>query len=378
MSSIRNVSGENLKTGLLILNLGTPDAPEPEAVGRYLHQFLMDEWVIDIPAPLRWFFVNVMIVPKRKFASAEAYKTIWTERGSPLLIHLEDLEKKVSQLVPEWKVASAMRYGNPTTQSGLERLKDCDRILVFPLYPQYAESSTRSSKEEVTRAAKKLGLKAQLLFLKDFYEHPEFIESFAETALKSIAPGTGTASASNQSAPQANASATHASATPSFQGQFDHVLMSFHGLPERQIKRTDLSGGQHCLASTDCCAKITDVNRNCYRAQSYATARALAKRLGLNDDQYSVSFQSRLGRTPWIKPYTDEVIPELAKRGVKRLAVMCPSFAADCLETIEEIGDRARHLFLENGGESFAAVPCPNSSDRWASGVVSISRELVK
>ena len=344
----------------------------------------MDKWVIDIPAPLRWFFVNVMIVPKRKFASAEAYKTIWTERGSPLLIHLEDLEAKVKKLVPDWKVACAMRYGNPSTQSGLERLKDCDRILIFPLYPQYAESSTRSSREEVERAAKRLGLKAELVFVKDFYEHPEFIDSFAETALSAISGYEITDTSAERSA-SGSASSLHAatvsestSSTPDFVQKFDHVLMSFHGLPERQIKRTDKSGGQHCLASADCCSKITDVNRDCYRAQSYATARALAKRLGLRDDQYSVSFQSRLGRTPWIRPYTDVVIPELAKRGVKRLAVMCPSFAADCLETIEEIGDRARHLFLENGGESFAAIPCPNSSDRWASGVVAITQEVAK
>lgn len=176
----------DVKRGLLILNLGTPDEPKPSAVERYLKQFLMDKWVIDIAWPLRWFFVNVLIVPKRKFASAEAYEKIWTERGSPLLFHLKDLAAKVAKLRPDLKVATAMRYGSHSTEKGLSLLSDCDEILIFHLYPQYAESSTRSSREECDRAAKHLGLKAQLTFVKDYFEHPEFIESFADVIRLSL------------------------------------------------------------------------------------------------------------------------------------------------------------------------------------------------
>jgi protoporphyrin/coproporphyrin ferrochelatase len=334
------------KRGLLILNLGTPDSPKPDDVGRYLKQFLMDKWVIDIPLAFRWFFVNVLIVPKRKFASSEAYEKIWTQRGSPLLFHLKDLARKVSRVREDLKVAYAMRYGSPSTESGLRELADMDEILVFPLYPQYAESSTRSSKEECERVARDLGLKAKLTFVKDYFEHPEFIESFAELirpVLEKEKP--------------------------------DHLLMSFHGLPERHVKRTDPTG-QHCLATKSCCDTITPANRDCYRAQSYATARALARTLGLHTDQYTVSFQSRLGRTPWIQPFTDVRLDELPKKeNVKSLAVVCPSFAADCLETLEEIGIRAREQFKAAGGEAFTEIPCLNSSDRWAQAVGKIAKD---
>lgn len=334
-----------LKRGLLILNLGTPDSPKPDAVERYLSQFLMDKWVIDIAWPLRWFFVNVLIVPKRKFASSEAYEKIWTQRGSPLLFHLKDLARKVSRLAPDLKIAHAMRYGSPSTETGLKELADCDEVIVFPLYPQYAESSTRSSKEECERAAKALGLKMKLTFVKDYFEHPDFIDSFAEVVKPVL----------EKEKP-------------------DHLLMSFHGLPERHVKKTDPTG-QHCLATKSCCDMITPTNRDCYRAQSYATARALALKLGLHSNQYSVAFQSRLGRTPWIQPFTDVRLDELPKENVKNLAVVCPSFTADCLETLEEIGIRAKEQFLAAGGEKFVEIPCVNSSDRWASAVVQIVRD---
>lgn len=337
------------KKGLLIVNLGTPDAPEPEAVGRYLKQFLMDKWVIDIPWALRWFLVNVMIVPKRKFASAEAYETIWTKRGSPLLYHLKDLQAQVAPRLSDFEVEIAMRYGSPSIETGLKALeaKGVDEIIVFPLYPQYAESSTRSSEEECLKVAKSLGLKAKLSFYPAYYEHPEFIESYVEVLKPKIEAA-----------------------------QADHVLFSFHGLPERHVKRTDHSGGQHCLAKADCCARITDANRDCYRAQSYATARALASRLGLTEGKWSVSFQSRLGKSPWIKPFTDEVFKELPGKGVKRIAVACPSFVADCLETIEEIGVRGKEEFTSAGGSELIAMECLNSHPRWAKAVETMVREF--
>jgi ferrochelatase len=330
-----------VKRGLLIVNLGTPDSPEPAAVGRYLKQFLMDKWVIDIPWLVRWFFVNVLIVPKRKHKSAEAYKLIWTMRGSPLLYYLRDLEERVAALIPEIKVSSAMRYGNPSIESGLSRLRDCDEILVFPLYPQYAESSTRSSREECEKVASALGLTSKMSFVKDYFEHPEFISCFAAL----IAP-------------------ILEAERP------DHLLMSFHGLPERHVKRV---GGDHCLASKSCCDSISPTNRDCYRAQSFATARALAMKLGLQPSQYSVSFQSRLGRTPWIQPFTDVVLTELPLRGIKSLAVVCPSFTTDCLETIEEIGLRGSDSFRQSGGAEYVAIPCLNAREEWAKAVVTIS-----
>jgi ferrochelatase len=236
-----------------------------------------------------------------------------------------------------------MRYGNPSIAKGLERLKDCDEILVFPLYPHYAESSTRSSEEEIQKFAPRIAPKAKLTFVKDYFEHPAFISSFAEV----IAP-------------------VLAAEKP------DHLLMSFHGLPERHVQRV---GGEHCLASSSCCDAITPSNRNCYRAQSYATARALAMKLGLHPSQYSVSFQSRLGRTPWIKPFTDVVLEEMPKNSVRSVAVVCPSFATDCLETIEEIGMRGSETFRAAGGEMYVAIPCLNARESWAEAVVQISRD---
>ncbi len=330
------------KRGLLILNLGTPDSPEPEAVGRYLKQFLMDKWVIDIPWLLRWIFVHLLIVPKRKHASSEAYKLIWTERGSPLRYFLSDLDARVAALIPDVKVASAMRYGQPSIENGLRQLADQEEIIVFPLYPQYAESSTRSSKEDCERAAKKLNLKAKLTFVKDYFEHPAFITCFSEI----VAPIL------ERERP-------------------DHLLMSFHGLPERHVKR--ISPG-HCLAGENCCSTLTPTNRDCYRAQSYATARALAQTLGLHSQQYSVSFQSRLGRTPWIQPFTDVVLAEFPKKEIKRVAVVCPSFTTDCLETIEEIGIRGAESFKEAGGVEYVAIPCLNAREEWAEAVVEIAK----
>jgi ferrochelatase len=304
-------------------------------------QFLMDKWVIDLPWLFRWIFVRILIVPKRKYASAQAYRKIWTKRGSPLLYYLRDLEERVAALRPDVAVASAMRYGNPSIADGLSRLKDCDEILVFPLYPQYAESSTRSSEEECSRVARSMGLK--LRFVKDYFEHPAFISSFAEV----IAPVLETE-------------------------RPDHLLMSFHGLPERHVQRV---GGPHCLASGSCCETLTPSNRDCYRAQSFATARALALKLGLHPSQYSVSFQSRLGRTPWIKPFTDIRLAEFPSQGIRRLAVVCPSFTTDCLETIEEIGLRGADTFHEAGGSDYVAIPCLNARESWAEAVVQIARE---
>jgi protoporphyrin/coproporphyrin ferrochelatase len=337
------------KTGLLLMNLGTPDNPEPEAVGRYLKEFLMDGRVIDIAWPLRWILVNVLIVPKRKYASSHAYKTIWDERrGSPLMYHLRDLKEKVVPKATGFEIEIAMRYQNPSVEKGLKALdeKDVDEILVFPLYPQYAESSTLSSIEHVTKVADQAGIKAKIRFVNAFYEDPDFIRAYA-VKLKPVLE----------------------------REKPDHVVMTFHGLPVRHVKHTDRSGGRHCMAAANCCAVISEVNRDCYRAQSFATAKALAEAVGLSRDQYSVSFQSRLGRAEWIPPDTEHVIKSLAEKGMKKLAVICPSFVADCLETIEEMGERGAELFKESGGTEFHLIDCLNSDSDWAEAVVKIAEK---
>jgi ferrochelatase len=341
-----------LKKGLLLLNLGTPDGPEPEDVGRYLKEFLMDARVVDIPTPLRWILVNLLIVPKRKYLSSLNYKKIWTKRGSPLLFHLEDLAASVgAALEGRFQTLFAMRYGRPNIESALQSFKDqgLKKVVIFPLYPQFADSTTGSSIAECLRVAADIGLEAQIKFVEPFYNHPEFINACNEIAQ----PILGSTKS-------------------------EHVLFSFHGVPERHVRRADKSG-QCCLNSKEgscyaaCCDKLTLDNQNCYRAQCVATAHLLASRFGLvHQEQWSISFQSRLGRTPWIGPYTDDVVCSLAKAGVKRLAVVMPSFTADCLETLEEIAHGGSETFQQAGGTEFNVIPCLNSHPRWVQAVTQI------
>ncbi len=332
---------EQNKIGVLVINLGTPESPEPTAVGSYLREFLMDKWVIDLPWPLRWFLVNALIVPKRKFASAKNYQKIWTDKGSPLLVLTSKFSRALQQQLnsdspgDRYVVAMGMRYGKPSLQEALEYLKDqnCERVIVLPLYPQYAESTTRSSLERVQELAANFGFKQRLVEVRSFYAHTQYLSSLASSA-------------------------------HDYLGEFDHLLMSFHGLPERQVKKVDPLHNS-CLKDVNCCEKMSEMNQNCYRAQCFATAQQLAKKLGLDEGMYSVAFQSRLGKTPWIRPYTDEVLEELVQRGVKRLAVICPSFIVDCLETLEEIQIGAGEKFRSLGGERFLFIPCLNSSPEW-------------
>lgn len=335
------------RKGLLLINLGTPDAPETGPVRTYLREFLSDPRVIDLPAPLRWMLLNLVILPTRPSKSAEAYRKVWTAQGSPLLVHSKDLVARVSEaLAGEYEVELGMRYGNPSIASALQKLyaRGVRELTVFPLYPQNASSSTGSSLE---RVYEEVGREWDLLPLKvvpPFYDDARFLDAFAavgKPVLDAFRP--------------------------------DHVLFSYHGLPERHLTKGDRSGAT-CQFNSVCCASITPQNAGCYRAQTYATTRGIASRLGLSAEQHSVSFQSRLGRTPWIRPYTDLVIPELVKQGVKRLAVFCPAFVADCLETLEEIGIRAREDFKAHGGEELVLVPSLNVHPEWVSAVTSMAR----
>jgi len=330
------------RTGVLLVNLGTPRSPRVSDVRRFLREFLMDPRVVDLPPVARWLLVNVVIAPLRPFASARAYRQVWTEAGSPLLVHGRALRDRLAETLGATCVVElGMRYGEPSIGRALERLhaRDVERIVALPLFPQYAPATTGSVERKIVEERGRLPRPAPVQVLPAFPENAGFVEALAETARRAL---TG----------------FHP----------DHWLFSFHGLPERQVLRADPSG-RHCLRSETCCDALGDVNRDCYRAQCFATGRALARALALPEDAWSVSFQSRLGRTPWIGPYTDAILPELRERGVRRLAVACPSFVADCLETLEEIGIRAREQWRELGGEDLRLVPCLNAEPVWVQAV---------
>jgi ferrochelatase len=337
------------KRGVLLINVGTPQAPAEAEVRSYLREFLMDPYVIDIPFPLRWSLVHGLILPRRPARSAEAYRKVWTERGSPLLSHMRDMTEGLqAALGSGWVVRLGMRYGEPSILGALRELAAArvTDLLVVPAFPQYALAATETAIRETQRRASETLDGAPVAYLPAFYDSSHFIGPFAKIG---------------------------ADALHGFEA--DHVLYSFHGLPERQIRRTDRSprGQAHCLAGESCCERISDANRDCYRAQCFATARALAERMAIPREKWSVSFQSRLGQSQWIRPFTDVRLEELARSGVRRLAVMCPAFVADCLETLEEIGIRARQDFISFGGTELKLIPSLNASEVWIAGL----RELV-
>jgi ferrochelatase len=333
--------------GHLLLNLGTPDAPTPAAVRRYLREFLSDPRVIDIHPVGRKLLLELVILPLRPRKSAAAYAKVWGAEGSPLLAFSRALEARVREAMgPGHLVELAMRYGHPSIPEALERLRTggATRLVVAPLYPQYSSAATGSSLEAVFAELARRPVVTPVAVVPAFYDDPGFLSAFAAVG----APVLG-------------------------RERPDHVLFSFHGLPERQVKASDHSGS-HCLRSPGCCDAIGAANRDCYRAQCHATARGLAARLALAPGSWSVSFQSRLGRTPWIKPYTDVRLDELAREGKKRLCVFCPAFVADCLETLEEIGLRAREQFVAAGGESLTLVPSLNATPGWVEALVGLLR----
>lgn len=328
------------KIGVLLINLGTPRSPQTRDVAEYLNDFLMDPLVVDIPYLLRWLLVHVLIVPRRSKSSAQLYKKIWTKEGSPLLVHSMTLAMEVQkELGNLYLVKPAMRYGNPSIRSAVEafRAESVTELRVLPLYPQYSAAATGSSIAEVRRWARHLGTSFPIAFLPPFYDLEPYLNAVVEV-----------------------------SRPPLEKINFDRVLFSFHGLPERQVRNTDRSG-KHCLIVPDCCD--LHVNQNCYRAQCFATAKSLAIRLKIEPARYLVCFQSRLGSTPWIQPHTDAYYRTLPKQGIKQLAVLCPSFVADCLETLEEVQIRGREEFLRNGGEALSLIPSLNSSQVWVKAV---------
>lgn len=332
--------------GLLLVNVGTPDAPRPAEVRRYLAEFLMDKYVIDLPWPLRALLVHGIVLRTRPAASARAYQKVWTAEGSPLLVHLRALVTGLqshldqAQGAGRYLVQGGMRYGSPSITAAFQAFarQGVQEVRVLPLYPQYARASTLTTHEAVTRIARRELPAAKLHLMGDFYAAPEFIRPSAAVVRESL-------------------------------GDFraDHVLFSFHSLPEKQVQMTNPAGT--CFANARCCDTVGGDNRLCYRAQCYATAREIAAGAGLEPPRWSVSFQSRLGRARWITPELVSEIERLARSGVKRLAIACPSFVADCLETVEEVAIRAEESFLAAGGEALRLVPCVNSRTDWVEGV---------
>ncbi len=320
---------------LLLMNLGSPKSPKAEDVKPYLKQFLMDPYVIDLPWPVRRLLV-AMILIKRPEASAHAYQSIWWNEGSPLVVLSERLQKMMELHWQHGPVALAMRYGEPSIESVLLGLKKqgVEQVTLAPLYPQFAESTVTTALEEVKRVVKLYGLSFKFKLLEPFYNQPRYLHALVSSAQEAM------------------------------KQDFDHLLFSFHGIPERHIYKL-VKDSQHNLQATHSSQidqKHIDV---CYRTQCLKTAELFAEQAGLASDKWSVSFQSRLGRTKWIEPYTDMHLDELAAKGVKRLLVMSPAFVADCLETLEEIGIRGREQFLAAGGTSFELIPCLNDTPSW-------------
>jgi ferrochelatase len=327
-------------TGILLINLGTPDAPSRSAVYRYLKQFLLDPRVIDINPIARNLLVRGLIVPFRSGQSAKLYRELWTDKGSPLKFHGESLSAQVQQLLgPEYVVELAMRYQNPSIEQAIQKLMQAKvhKIKVFPLFPQYASASTGSAHEEVMRVLSGQQIIPEVEFINSYPTWEPMIELFVANARKFDL------------------------------SKYDHFLFSYHGLPQRQLRKADAFN--HCLQSADCCKTLTSVNQFCYSAQCHATTQSIVNQLGLTPNQYTICFQSRLGRDPWVQPYTSKVLEDLAKNGAKRLLVFCPAFTADCLETTVEVSIEYQEEFLKKGGEQLDLVESLNDSPDWAKAI---------
>jgi len=323
------------RRAVLLVNLGSPDSPSVPDVRRYLREFLMDGRVLDTPWPIRFCVVNFAILPKRPIASAHAYSMVWTEEGSPLVVTSRRVQKALQGglSVP---VELAMRYQNPSIDSAVAKLaaQDVGEVLLIPLFPHYAMSSFETAVERVKNSVARHRPVAQLHVQPPYYDYPEYIEALV------------------------------ASARDYLNEPYDHLLFSFHGLPERHMRKADPTGC-HCLKAPNCCETPSPAHATCYRAQCFKTVKDFVAGAGVPKERYSVAFQSRLGRDPWLRPYTDQEIERFAKEGIKRMLVICPAFVSDCLETIEEIGMRARDSFTAAGGDQLTLIPCLNEHPAW-------------
>jgi ferrochelatase len=341
------MTDSNINQAVILMNLGSPDSTEVPDVRRYLNEFLMDERVIDYPYLLRLLLVKGIIVPLRAPNSAEAYKSIWTEDGSPLVHITKQLQQAVQEESP-LPVAIAMRYGSPSPLDAYKELAarypSLKEIILLPLYPHYAMSSYETAVVYAEEVLKKSGFPFRLKIIPSFYNEERYLEAQAE------------------------------SIRPYLEQEYDTILFSFHGIPERHIRKSDITGN-HCLQSANCCEIDSPAHQHCYRHQCRVTTKLVAAKLGIPENKYDISFQSRLGRDKWLEPSTVATLKAMPARGTKRLLIVCPAFVSDCLETLEEIAIEGKHLFMEAGGESFTLIPCMNVHPKWVSAVASYIRQ---
>ena len=334
------------KKVILLMNLGSPDSTSVKDVRRYLNQFLMDGKVIDMPLFTRALLVRGIIVPFRAPKSAKAYRSIWTDDGSPL-IHLTRQLRDAMQVEMNVPVEICMRYGNPSPKKALDDIRDkypdAEEVILFPLYPHYAMSSYETAVEYAQKYYDKGNYPFQFTVIDIFYNDPAYIKALS------------------------------ASIEPYLQADYDQILFSYHGIPERHVMKTDVTKS-HCLQVANCCDVPSKAHETCYRHQVFTTTKLVAAKLGIAPGKYATSFQSRLGRDEWLKPYTAVRLQELPKEGVKKLLVVCPAFISDCLETLEEMGEEGKEIFLDAGGESFTLIPCLNVQPGWISAAAEIIR----
>lgn len=323
--------------GVLLVNLGSPDSTNPKDVKKYLDEFLMDERVIDVPYWLRAFLVRGIILNTRPKKSAAAYKKIWWKEGSPLIVLSERLQEKVQNQI-DIPVALAMRYGNPSLKSGLQELSDkgVKDVLMIPLYPQFAMATTETIVVLAEQLRNQFFPDMTITNVPAFYNKPEYIKALSNSISDYLVDK-----------------------------DYDHIMFSYHGVPERHIRKSDITKS-HCKIDGSCCNTPSKAHEFCYRHQCFQTTKNVITELGLNEDQVTTTFQSRLGVDPWLQPYTDRTLVKKAeKEGVKKLAIVTPAFVSDCLETLEEIAMEGKEEFLEAGGEQFHTVPCINDNDEW-------------
>ena len=322
--------------GVLLVNLGSPESPDPKDVKVYLDEFLMDQRVIDLPSFLRTILVRGIILNTRPKRSAKAYKKIWWDEGSPLIVLSKRLLQKMEEKV-QLPLALGMRYGKPAIQKGLQELADkgVTEVLLVPLYPQFAMATTETILVQAESLRQESFPQMEFTTLPSFYNHPDYVRVLSQSIQESLQDK-----------------------------QWEHLIFSYHGVPERHIRKSDITKS-HCKIDGQCCQTASPAHQYCYRHQCFETTRLVAEYLDLASDRYTTTFQSRLGLDPWLQPYTDKTVAKMAKSGVKKMAIVTPAFVSDCLETLEEIGMEAVEDFEEKGGEHLHVIPCINDREDW-------------
>lgn len=318
--------------GVLLINLGSPEDLEISSIKKYLKEFLSDEYVLDLPKIIRQFLVNFIIVPFRSPKTKEAYESIWTENGSPLILNTKLISKKLEKKIKK-PVETSMRYQKPSIEAGLKNLinKGCDEIIAVPLYPHYAQSTSLTTELEVKRLINKINPEISLTISPPFYNNSNYINSLSDSINKHLPK------------------------------DFDYLLFSYHGIPERHVRKMDPTTS-HCLKNIDCCEQESESHKFCYRHQVKETSKLCAEKLNLDDDKWGISFQSRIG-PGWLQPFTDKVLEDLPNKNINKIAVVCPAFIADNLETLEEMNIRGKESFIDSGGQDFTFIPCINDND---------------